>query len=154
MKKYKLTEERNGNGLYRIQALIDIPLIRVKVGDLGGWIESEKNLSHDDNCWVFGNGQVFGNGRVYDSGQVYGDGRVCGKMVLTRKALVIDGLSQHTITVADNLVSVGCEVHAIQDWILKAEIIGLKHGYTSRQIAEYLSTFKYIEFMMTNYRKD
>lgn len=34
--------------LYRIKALRDIPNI-VKAGELGGYIESEKNLSHDGN---------------------------------------------------------------------------------------------------------
>ena len=61
-KKYKLTEECKehfGRKLYRIKALIDFG--DVKAGDLGGYIESEKNLSHNDNCWVYGNARVYGN---------------------------------------------------------------------------------------------
>ena len=46
MKKYKLLA-RAENGLYRIRALRDIPEIDVKAGDLGGYVESENNLSHD-----------------------------------------------------------------------------------------------------------
>src|SRR5699024_12780305 len=49
-KKYELVESSKiifGNViLYRIKALVDIPNI-VKAGELGGYIESEKNLSHE-----------------------------------------------------------------------------------------------------------
>ena len=68
MKKYKLTTDtkmRLGRKLFRIQALIDFG--DVKKGDLGGYIEKEDNLSHDDNAWVCGDAQVYGNARVCDS---------------------------------------------------------------------------------------
>lgn len=47
MKKYELTgetKEIDGKILHRIRALIDIPEHDVKAGDLGGWIEAERNL--------------------------------------------------------------------------------------------------------------
>ena len=47
MKKYELTENTItflGNTLYQIRSLIDFDTI--KVGDLGGYIQSETNLSH------------------------------------------------------------------------------------------------------------
>ena len=87
--KYKLTDEtikHNGITLYRIQALIDFSCVKAR--DLGGWIESEGNLSQDDNCWVFGNARVFddawvygeakvfGNAKVFDSAQVYDDAEI------------------------------------------------------------------------------
>ena len=50
MKKYELTNETitidNGKALYRIRALDNIEAFGVKVGDLGGYIEKEENLSH------------------------------------------------------------------------------------------------------------
>ena len=52
-KKYKLTDECitfDDRKLYRIEALIDFGW--VKKGDKGGFIESEKNLSHFNNCWI------------------------------------------------------------------------------------------------------
>ena len=64
-KKYILTEETKevgGRILHRIQAVRDFDA--VQKGDLGGWVESEENLSHDGNCWVFGDGEVFGNARI------------------------------------------------------------------------------------------
>ena len=79
-KKYELTEECKehfGRKLYRIKALIDFG--DVKTGDLGGYIESENNLSHNDNCWVFGDAEVCGNAWVYGDARVFGDAeiRVC-----------------------------------------------------------------------------
>lgn len=78
-KKYILTEETKevgGHILHRIQAMRDFG--GVQKGDLGGWIESEENLSHDGDCWIFDNGRVYGNGQVYGSGEVYGNGQVYG----------------------------------------------------------------------------
>jgi hypothetical protein len=65
--KYELTEDSmtyEGRKLYIIRALRDFGY--VKAGDLGGWIESEHNLSHEGECWV------------YDEGRVSGDSIVCG----------------------------------------------------------------------------
>ena len=94
MKKYELTDETKvymGKTLHRIRALIDIPndFVIVKTGELGGWVESENNLSHNGTCWVYDNGRAFedakiyqhgaviDNGQVYDSGRVFGNGWVC-----------------------------------------------------------------------------
>ena len=74
MKKYRLTEETTKVGnrpLYRIQALRDFG--NVKEGDIGGYIESEKNLSQDGNAWVSGDARVYGNACVYGNARVYGN---------------------------------------------------------------------------------
>lgn len=55
MKKYEFTGEtkiRCGITLHRIRALKDFGV--VCAGDIGGWIEKESNLSHEGNCWVYG----------------------------------------------------------------------------------------------------
>ena len=65
MKKYELTTNtivHNGRTLYQIKALMNFGIIRE--GDLGGYIESEKNLSQEGNAWVSGNASVSGNARV------------------------------------------------------------------------------------------
>jgi hypothetical protein len=62
--KYELTERDPDTGLYRIRALRDIPLYGVKAGDLGGFVESEKNLSQDGDAWISGNALVSGNARI------------------------------------------------------------------------------------------
>lgn len=71
-KKYKLTDEYITLGdkkFYRIEALKDF--YDVKKGDKGGFIESEKNLSQINDCWVYDNAKVFGNARVFGDAKVY-----------------------------------------------------------------------------------
>ena len=77
MKKYELTQNSikiDNKTLYQIKALKDFG--SVKKGDLGGYIESEKNLSYDGNCWVSGNAHVYGNALVSGNAQVSGNARV------------------------------------------------------------------------------
>ena len=107
--KYKLTEKyiiHNGVKLFQIQALVSFGA--VSVGDLGGYIEKEENLSqygdawvydkalvygnawvsdnakvHDkalvyDDAWVYGNARVYGDAQVYDDACVYGEALVYG----------------------------------------------------------------------------
>jgi hypothetical protein len=57
--------------MYRIRALKDFS--DVKAGDLGGFVESESNLSHNGDCWVYGNAKVYGNGEVFGNAKVYGN---------------------------------------------------------------------------------
>lgn len=99
MKKYKLTDEtitveRDGKEvtLHRIEALRDFG--NIKAGDLGGFVKSEKNLSHNGDCWVYGNAKVcdnawiYGSAEVYDNANIYGcakvggTSKVCGDTVL------------------------------------------------------------------------
>ena len=73
-KKYRLTENHikiEGKILYQIEALKDFA--GVKSGDLGGYIESEKNLSQDNDAWVFGNAEVFGDAEVHGNAWVHGN---------------------------------------------------------------------------------
>ena len=89
MKKYRLTEETTKVGnrpLYRIQALRDFG--NVKEGDIGGYIESEKNLSQDGNAWVSGDARVYGNACVYGNAWVSGDARVYGDVWVSGDAWV------------------------------------------------------------------
>ena len=68
-RKYKLTDDciqYEGHKLYRIQSLRSFS--NVKEGELGGYIESEDNLSHDGMCWVYEEAKVFGNAKVYKNG--------------------------------------------------------------------------------------
>ena len=78
MKKYKLTDEVNERGLHRIIALRDIPRHNVKKGDLGGFIESEENLSQDGDAWIEDDTEVFNNARVSENALIYGDANVFG----------------------------------------------------------------------------
>lgn len=78
-KKYELigeTKLHDGITLQRIRALI--PFGIVMEGELGGWIESEQNLSHDGAAWVCRNAKVYGNARVDDNAQVSGMAQAFG----------------------------------------------------------------------------
>ena len=112
-KKYKLTDETinlNGVTLYRIEALKDFG--EIKKGDKGGFVESEKNLSQEGNCWIYNNSCVYdygcvsgdacilGNSMVNDSARVYGAARVCEKSCVSDEAHVCD----NTIVLGDVIV--------------------------------------------------
>ena len=78
-KKFELTTDTKihfGRKLFRIKALISFG--NVNAGDLGGYVESEKNLSQSGDAWVYGNARVYGNAEVYGDAWVYGDAEVCG----------------------------------------------------------------------------
>ena len=90
-KKYRLTGNHINIGsriLYQIEALKDFG--DVKAGDLGGYIESEENLSQYDNAWVYNDAQVFGNARVYGNAYVYGNAHVFGNAQVYGDAYVFD----------------------------------------------------------------
>jgi hypothetical protein len=74
-KKYKLVKTDkttlSGQIVYRIKALKDFN--DVKKGDLGGYIQTEDNLSHKNNAWVY-NGSV-----VFDDALISGDARIMGE---------------------------------------------------------------------------
>ncbi len=89
MKKYKFTGETKiihtsvrDVKLNRIQAIAGFGT--VKAGDIGGWIETEKNLAHDGNAWIsegaqiYGNARVFGNAQIYDNARVFGNAQIYG----------------------------------------------------------------------------
>ena len=56
------------------------------IGDLGGYIEKENNLSGD--AWVSGNAQVSGDAQVYGDAQVSGDAWVYGNAQVSGDARV------------------------------------------------------------------
>ena len=108
MKKYELTTETlqfAGRTLHRIKAVKDFDSI--KAGEFGGWIENEKNLSQDDNAWiygeamvfgnanVFGNAKVFANAKVYDDAIVYGNVKVYGDAKILGNAIVYGNAIVH-----------------------------------------------------------
>lgn len=88
-KKYKLTNLTTTPNpydeiiLYRIEALRDFG--DVKKGDLGGFIESEENLSHHGNCWIYNDAMVYEKARVCDNA------KVCDRAEIRGCALVQSG---------------------------------------------------------------
>ena len=91
MKKYEFTGEVKYIGrkiLHRIRAVRDIPEYEIKSGDMGGWLETEENLSHNGAAWVANSACVMDSARVTDSALVMGSARVTGEACVTGNACV------------------------------------------------------------------
>ena len=112
MLKYKLdptdTKSVNGVTVTRIVALSDFG--DVKVGDRGGYIQKEANLSHEGDCWVyeescvFENASVSDNAKVFSIDMVYGNRRVYGDEVFCGTSIFKDELKNQKTPSYDDLV--------------------------------------------------
>lgn len=92
-----------GTSLYRIKALREIPLCGISVGDLGGFVSGEHNLSQYGDCWIFGEAivseravvsemarvsgkaVVAGGARIFGYAQVFGEARIFGEAMYLEK---------------------------------------------------------------------
>lgn len=95
-KKYELIESTaihfQGKNLYRIKALKSFG--EITTGQIGGYIESEDNLSHEGNAWVGGHAHVLGHAKIYENAQVLhyaiitDNAEVFGNAEVTGRALI------------------------------------------------------------------
>lgn len=88
-KKYELTDEsikRSGVTLYRIRALRDFG--NVKKDALGGFVQSEANLSHYGDSWVYDDAKIFDRARVIENGKVFYNAEVSGKAIISKNSRV------------------------------------------------------------------
>ena len=113
-KKYELTDETLEWGthiLHRIKALKEFA--EVKKGDLGGWVESEYNLSQDGTCWVGEEAKVLNNAKVYDVAKVCGTTLVSDNAIISENANVFDKATVYgNATIFENaFVSDNAEVY-------------------------------------------
>ena len=120
MKKYEFTGEtkrvelwNRTATLHRIKATVEFGF--VKVGELGGWIEKEENLSHEGKAWVCGDAKVWGNANVCGDAKVWGNAKVCGnaEVFLASHVLVMGSVgSRNDFTTffrdKDNEITVKC----------------------------------------------
>lgn len=100
MKKYQMIQEPDY--LFRIKALIDIPSIGVKAGDVGGYIESEHNLSQEGNGWIFDISVVKGNARVLS-------GIVRNQSTLSKNVTMEGGII-HSSTLEECIIRDGADI--------------------------------------------
>ena len=100
--KYEILKDEfiefDGRKLYRIRALKDFH--NVKKGKVGGYIASERNLSHEGEAWVYGNACVSGDARVSGDACVYGDAQVYGNAQVAGNAQV---LNRHSVVWFSNV---------------------------------------------------
>ena len=140
--KYEILKDEfiefDGRKLYRIRALKDFH--NVKKGKVGGYIASERNLSHEGEAWVYGNAcvsgdarisddaRVYGNACVYGDAQVYGNAQVAGNaQVLNRHSVVWFsnvGTENGTLTVycgKNGLIATrGCLTGSVEEFLDKS----------------------------------
>ena len=104
-KKYELTDEtinHYGVVLHRIKALRSFS--DVEAGDLGGYIQSEDNLSHEGDCWISGNAIVKDEAKVFDNAIVCGNAIVRGNANIYNYAKVTDGVIIGSTINGDTLI--------------------------------------------------
>lgn len=130
-KKYELTDEIlevGGYVLHRIKALRDFG--NVKKGDIGGWIECEDNLSHDDDYWV------------------YEKAEVCGEAVIKSKSDYIvfknwwSSGRYFTWTRSNDIWSVGCFYGTGEELIKKAYNDSDESGREYERVVKYVESIK------------
>ena len=89
-KKYELLQDQTiewrGRTLYRIRALRDFGAVHA--GDVGGYIECERNLSQDGDAWVCDNAWVSDNALVSGDSWVSGNACVCDNARVSGNAWV------------------------------------------------------------------
>ena len=88
--KYEILKDQsitlNGHTLYRIKLLKQIS--NMFPGTLGGFIESEDNLSHKGDCWVAEEAAVYGHSKVMENAWVGGSARIYGNSVIHGNCLI------------------------------------------------------------------
>ncbi|WP_405317239.1 hypothetical protein [Faecalibacillus faecis] len=97
-KKYELTDEiKNirGKTLHRIRALRNFS--NIKAGDLGGFIESEKNLSHDGICWIYDNAMAMDSAQILENAFIYNKAKIMDNAKVSEHAIIRDSatISNH-----------------------------------------------------------
>ena len=114
MKKYELEESTIQYGerkLHRIRALRDFG--NVKKGDIGGFVESESNLSHEGTCWIYDNTKVYDKARVSDNATIHGD------TIIKDRALVCDNASIYGNAIIRDNTIVKCNSEICGNAVLK-----------------------------------
>ena len=125
-KKYELTgefiEHWSGKKLYRIRSLVSFGV--VVAGQLGGFVESEKNLDQS----LSGNAWVSGDARVYGDARVSGDARVRSYAVISERKMIFGatnvGSENGTLTVFNGkdglIVTRGCFTGTVDEFLAKS----------------------------------
>jgi hypothetical protein len=141
--KYELTEETI--------EVFDRTLRRIRyleTGEVGGWLESEKNLSQDGDAQVYGDARVSGNARVYGNAQVYGNAWVYGNARVYGNAQVygdawevsplqIQGTKYFFSVSSKTSIRIGCTDKTVDAWLASYEHGFDEYGFTEKERIEY-----------------
>lgn len=132
-KKYILYKQEHG--LWRIRACKDFS--DVKKGDLGGFVKSEDNLSHDGDCWVYDNARVYDHAEVYDNAKVYGKAVVAGLANVYGNARVFENVMVYGIA---NVYG-NAKVYGDAEVYDRAEVYGNAKVYNKAQVHGHAHVF-------------
>jgi len=115
-KKYEILEESKidfrGRRLFRIRATKSFD--NVKEGDIGGYLENEKNLNQVGNAWISGNAKISGNAWIGGNAKISGDAEISGNEIIDRKIACLN-TEIWTITFG-NKIQIGCKRYSIEQW--------------------------------------
>lgn len=131
MEKYKFTEEKmfyNGRVLKRI--------IRIEDNLVGGWIESEKNLSQSGKCFVYGNAKVYGNATIHGNAEVYGNSEVYGNAIIHSNAIIYGNAVIHSNAVIYGNAKVysNAMIYGVAKVYGDAEVCGVAKVYGNAEV--------------------
>ena len=142
-KKYEFTEETitvRGVTLHRIKALAQFG--DVTPGELGGFIQSDENLSHTGDAWVCGDAEVYGNAEVCGNARVYGDARVASnKDYIVFKNWWSSG-RYFTWTRSNDRWAVGCFYGTGEELVAKALEESKEKAEEYKRIVDYVEQIK------------
>ena len=148
-KKYELIPS-DKEGLYRIKALKDFG--NVKKSDIGGYVESENNLSQLGDCWIYDNAVVVGNAKVCDNAEVSGNARIWGNAEVSGDAIISSDKDYivfknwwssgryFTWTRSNNMWKVGCFYGTGEELIAKAYKDSEEKGREYERIVKYVES--------------
>ena len=85
--KYELIPS-DMEGFYRVKALRDFN--DVKKGDIGGYVESENNLSQLGDCWIYDNAVVRDNAKIYNNAVIRDNAVVRDNAKIYNNAVIRD----------------------------------------------------------------
>jgi carbonic anhydrase/acetyltransferase-like protein (isoleucine patch superfamily) len=90
-KKYELVKDQTiiiqDKTLYRIRALRSFS--NVKEGEIGGYVQSESNLSHAGCCWIYDDAKVYDNAKVYNKARICGRSEIYDEAEIYHTALIL-----------------------------------------------------------------
>lgn len=91
-KKFELTDESIqifcGTTLFRIRALRSFS--DIIAGECGGYVESENNLSHQGDSWVYDEAMVWNEAKIFDDAKIRGKARIYNYAWVFGRAIVHD----------------------------------------------------------------
>ena len=129
-RKYELIDKPHpfNDRLRRIRALRDVRP-GVKAGDLGGYVESESNLSHFGSAWVSDSAWVYGSALIEEPMHVYA---ITGPITPNAPHATL------TRQVDGHLVVIGCWSGTVTD----LRHLACSDNWPSGQGAEYRDTWR------------